>query len=214
MPLAGRRSRSRTTSTSRASDAPPGVRQLRRRRRVGAPPSVAALEGAGRSPSRSPTSTSSRPGSSAPARRTGRARTRTGPTAVRAGRAPGRPSRSRGLVDLALGTDTAGSGRVPAPRPTASSGSSRRGVGASTPASCRRAGRWTACRCSPGTFAEPTMATTGHRGSDARSRRRVASVAESGVDPAGSSHRRSRRRFARLRRAANAAESLPEAVDR
>ncbi|WP_310732283.1 hypothetical protein [Methylibium sp. T29-B] len=54
---------------------------------------------------------------------------------------------ARGDVPLALGTDTAGSGRVPADSTTSSASSPHRAA-CPPPACCRPAARWTACRCS------------------------------------------------------------------
>ena len=73
---------------------------------------------------------------------------------------------ARGLVDLALGTDTAGSGRVPAAcngivglKPTTRPHQHHAG-------SCRRAGRSTACRCSPATVDLAALAAATRRGRD------------------------------------------------
>ena len=98
----------------RADHAPPArpSRTRRRARRRGA----AAARGRARRGSARPTSTSSPPGWSAPARPTAGRRSVCRPaSASAAARARARRWRSRaGIVPFALGTDTAGSGRVPA----------------------------------------------------------------------------------------------------
>ena len=97
-----------------------------------------------------PTSTSSPPAWSAPAARTARWRARSRPGTSRAARPAARRSPwPSGEVDAALGTDTAGSGRVPAAllrdrRPEADPR-----AGCRPRASCPPADRSTACRCSP-----------------------------------------------------------------
>ena len=108
------RSRSRTTSTSPASRRPRPVRtsRIRRpnRRRWCRRSSTPARSRSGRR-----TSTSSRPGSWARARRTVPAPIRSTRATSPAARAPGSAvAVAAGLVSFALGTDTAGSGRVPA----------------------------------------------------------------------------------------------------
>ena len=55
---------------------------------------------------------------------------------------------ARGLAAFSLGTDTAGSGRVPAGFNNIV-GLRPRAAGSAPPAWCRPAARWTACRCSP-----------------------------------------------------------------
>ena len=109
------RSRSRTISTWPAIRPPPGARPSRTSRRATATVVRAPAGGAGRSWWARRTWTSSRPASPAPGRRTARCRPCSIRTTSRAARAPGSAvAVAARLVAFALGTDTAGSGRVPA----------------------------------------------------------------------------------------------------
>ena len=148
-----------------------------------------------------PTSTSSPPDWSAPARRsTARAATRSTPSSSPAARARARRSAvATGEVAFALGTDTAGSGRVPAALlrhrrveadPRVLSNRGRR------PRDARRS---TACRCSPRRSRDGGARCSVRLGGDAFSPRRARAHASRGARRPRLVRRRRRTRAASTR---------------
>ena len=124
----------------------PGVRLPGRGHRPGG---AAAASTPGRLSSARPTSTSSPPASSAPARPTGRCAGVPDPARISGGSSSGSAvAVALGVADVGVATDTAGSGRVPRPS-RGSSASSPPAAWCRPPAWCRRRGPTTACRCWP-----------------------------------------------------------------